>query len=63
MSTSTWREFIGSLLACWILGWLGLIVAGSVLPNAQDAAIIARDLVWPWVIGIAILGWLYLVRR
>lgn len=58
-----WREITLNLLAFWVLGYLGLFVCGAILPGASGALDVAIALVWPWIIGIVILGWLYLVRR
>ena len=56
-------EILLDLLACWILGYIGLFVAAAVLPGVDGLAALAGSLVWPWIAGVAILGWLYLVGR
>lgn len=63
MQHRVWREVTLNLLAFWVLGYLGLFVAGVVLPGAGTVLTIAGGLVWIWLIGIVVLGWLYLVRR
>ena len=52
----------GNLLVAWTLGYVALFLA-SALPGAGDVANLAIGLFFPWLIGVIVLGVLYMVQR